>query len=234
MRKPIKIVAVAATSILILIGTTFYVIEKNRAVTDPITIVETDGTIYEIDVISDAKSISDGIDCYMETVGKPISMETVIPTNPINTEVVRVIEEDSENGSITIENAESNIVVTNDEALAIAESNAEAENILNDVLADIFTEDYNTVTNVYEAAKKEVNTKKELEEAYSPKNVTASSKKNDDVDIDEQTKALFEEMGWDINVDHSRGNVIPEGVRLEDIETSVMPYEGGGNPFRTP
>lgn len=227
MRKPIKIVAVAATSILILIGTTFYVIEKNRAVTDPITIVETDGTIYEIDVISDAKSISDGIDCYMETVGKPISMETVIPTNPINTEVVRVIEEDSENGSITIENAESNIVVTNDEALAIAESNAEAENILNDVLADIFTEDYNTVTNVYEAAKKEVNTKKELEEDYSPKNVTASSKKNDDVDIDEQTKALFEEMGW-------RTDAAEHQFDIENEVWTFPEYEGGENPFRTP
>jgi len=235
MRKQIKIVAVAATSILILVGTTFYVIEKNKEIMDPITIVETDGTIYEIDMISDAKSISDGIDYYMETVEKPISIETEIPTNPINTEVIRVIEEDEDTGSITIENTEGDVVVTNDEALAIAESNAEAEDILSDALADIITEDYSTVTGVDEAYKKEVNTKNDLEEAYSPKNITASSKKNDDVDIDEQTRALFEEMGWgEPTYDHSRGNVIPEGVRLEDIETSVMPYEGVGNPFRTP
>lgn len=226
MRKPIKIVAVAATSILILIGTTFYVIEKNRAVTDPITIVETDGTIYEIDVISDAKSISDGIDCYMETVGKPISMETVIPTNPINTEVVRVIEEDSENGSITIENAESNIVVTNDEALAIAEANSEAEDILNDVLADIILVESGSNDKVYKADVKDVKSKEEIKEAYSPETVIASSKKSDNVEKDQVTIDLFNEMGWRMDASKDAG--------VDTSEGRVVPYEGKGNPFYTP
>ena len=230
MRKQIKIVAVAATSILILVGTTFYVIEKSRVITDPITIVETDGTIYEIDMISDAKSISDGIDYYMETVETPISIETEIPTNPINTEVIRVIEEDEDTGSITIENTEGDVVVTNDEALAIAEANSEAEDILKSIMADYVAEDNNTVEKADKAEIKVVKPEvkksdEELKKVFSSE--TTSTKKNDDVEIDQATKDLFAEMGW-------RTDAAEHQTDIEGGVWTFQEYEGEGNPFNTP
>lgn len=232
MKKPIKVKVIAVTSVamLILVGTSLYVIDRNRVIMDPIRIVETEN----IDTVIEDESSLTGSDI-KEEVMDAVKIEN--SANEINTEVAEVIEEDEQTGSITIENTEGDVVVTNDEALAIAEANSEADDILKSIMADYVTEDNNTVEKADKAEIKVVKPEvkksdEELKKVYSSE--ATPTKKNDDVEIDEATKDLFAEMGWDLTIDHSKGNVIPEGVSLDEIEGRVVEGKTKGNPFRTP
>lgn len=232
MKKPIKVKVIAVTSVamLILVGTSLYVIDRNRVIMDPIRIVETEN----IDTVIEDESSLTGSDI-KEEVMDAVKIEN--SANEINTEVAEVIEEDEQTGSITIENTEGDVVVTNDEALAIAEANSEADDILKSIMADYVAEDNNTVEKADKAEikvdKPEVKkSDEELKKVYSSE--ATPTKKNDDVEIDEATKDLFAEMGWDLTIDHSKGNVIPEGVSLDEIEGRVVEGKTKGNPFRTP
>lgn len=164
-----------------------------------------------------------------------------VPAVEINTDAAEVIESDKETGSQTVVNTDGDVVVTGDEALVEAEGNDEAQAILDNIISDMeerneemFGEGTSTDDKVYEADIKDVKSEDDLKEAYNPETVTASSKDND-VEIDEATKELFATMGWgEPTTDHSGGDVIPEGVSIDDIETSVQEYKGEGNPFHTP
>jgi len=220
MKKPIKVKVIAVTSVamLILVGTSLYVIDRNRVIMDPIRIVETEN----IDTVIEDESSLTGSDI-KEEVMDAVKIEN--SANEINTEVAEVIEEDEQTGSITIENTEGDVVVTNDEALAIAEANSEAEDILNDVLADIISVESGSNDKVYKADVKDVESKEEIKEAYSPETVIASSEKNDDVEKDQVTIDLFNEMGWRMDASKDPG--------VDTSEGRVVEGKTKGNPFST-
>lgn len=238
MKKSTKIIAISSVTILILVGTSMYVIDRNEDMLNSLNIVEIDSSHEdETDTIVEDESGLTGLDVTNEVIE---AVEIENSANMINTEVAEVIEVDEETDSITIENTDGDIVVTNDEALAQAEANSGADDILASIMSEYIVEDSNTEEKVDKAEvkvdKPEVkNSEEELKKAYSSETITV--KKNDEleIDIDEQTKALFEEMGWgEPTLDHSRGNVIPEGVSIDDIETSIRPGITKGNPFYTP
>lgn len=226
MKKNMK-VGIAIVSVLVFGGTGvgLYVSNMNKEVANPVPVEK-----YE-------KEVTNTVDNTETGLTDNDTVETEDSAFVINTEVEKVIESDEETGSETIVNTDGDVVVTNDEALVIAESNSGADDILASIMSGYVIEDNKTEEKADKAEikvdKPEVKkSDKELKKVYSSE--TASTKKNDDVEIDEATKDIFAEMGWSLTVDHSKGNVISEGVSLDEIEGRVVPYEGKGNPFRTP
>ncbi|WP_313130970.1 hypothetical protein [Anaerocolumna sp.] len=232
MKKNIKLgIVIVSVLVIGITGVGFYVsnINRDKAATNPLSVTE------ENRVKVDEERVDTVVD-NEDDLAVSDTVETKDSAFVINTEIEKVIESDKEIGSETIVNTDGDVVIINDIALVEAESNSKADDILADVLADVIVEDSNSKDKVYKAEvkvdTKDVKSEKELKKDYNSE--TASNKKNNDVEIDDVTNALFEEMGWDLTVDHSKGNVIPEGVSLDEIEGRVVPYEGKGNPFRTP
>lgn len=227
MKKNMK-VGIAIVSVLVFGGTGvgLYVSDMNKEVANPVTVVEEKEVINTVEnekidtVVKNETGLTDN-----DTV------ETEDSAFVINTEIDKVIESDEETGSETIVNTDGDVVVTNDEALLIAESNSGADDILADILADIIIEDNNTVEKTDKAEikvdKPEVKkSDEELKKVFSSE--TTSTKKNNDVEIDQATKDLFAEMGWgEPTTDHSKGNVDTSEGRVVEGKTK-------GNPFRTP
>lgn len=226
MKKNMK-VGIAIVSVLVFGGTGvgLYVSNMNKEVANPVPVVEEKEVTNTVDnekidiVVKNETGLTDN-----DTV------ETEDSAFVINTEIDKVIESDEETGSETIVNTDGDVVVTNDEALLIAESNSGADDILASIMSDYVIEDNNTVEKTDKAEikvdKPEVKkSDEELKKVYSSE--TTSTKKNNDTEVDQATKDLFAEMGWSLTIDHSKGNV-------DTSEGRVVPYEGRGNPFRTP
>jgi hypothetical protein len=148
--------------------------------------------------------------------------------------MVEPIEEDSETGAVTgyviddvsdafDENKEDkDIVIVNDRSLEEAQkSETVAKEILDSVLDSIIDNDSGTET--VEEAKKE----KEIEQVK--KDNVGKNDSNTTDGIDQVTIDIFAEQGWDINTDHSLGN-IPEDA-VWDIQNPERNYSG---VFTTP
>ena len=225
MKKNMK-VGIAIVSVLVFGGTGvgLYVSNMNKEVANPVPVVEEKGVINTVE--------NEKVDTVVNTETGLTDNDTVETEDSafvINTEIDKVIESDEETGSETIVNTDGDVVVINDEALLIAESNSGAEDILASIMSDYVIEDNTTVEKTDKAEikvdKPEVKkSDEELKKVYSSE--TTSTKKNDDVEIDQATKDLFAEMGW-------RGDASKD-IGVDTSEGRVVPYEGKGNPFRTP